>query len=73
MGTVYLAEHPDIGRKVAIKVISNTDSEELVRRFLEEAKAVNRIGHPNIIDNRTWSAEWWPNPGGADEWATVYL
>ncbi len=50
MGTVYLAEHPDIGRKVAIKVISNTDSEELVRRFLEEAKAVNRIGHPNIID-----------------------
>ena len=50
MGTVYLAEHPDIGRKVAIKVISRTDSEELVQRFLEEAKAVNRIGHPNIID-----------------------
>jgi predicted Ser/Thr protein kinase len=50
MGTVYLAEHPDIGRKVAVKVISNTDSEELVQRFLEEAKAVNRIGHPNIID-----------------------
>ncbi|PID38388.1 MAG: hypothetical protein CSA65_03370 [Proteobacteria bacterium] len=50
MGTVYLAEHPDIGRKVAIKVIANTDSEELVQRFLEEAKAVNKIGHPNIID-----------------------
>jgi predicted Ser/Thr protein kinase len=50
MGTVYLAEHPDIGRQVAIKVLSRTNSEDILQRFLEEAKAVNRIGHPNIID-----------------------
>lgn len=50
MGTVYLAEHPDIGRKVAIKVIAQTDSEEIVDRFLVEAKAISRIGHPGIVD-----------------------
>jgi serine/threonine-protein kinase len=52
MGVVYRAEHPLIGKKVAIKVLhrqysSNTD---VVARFFTEAKAVNDIGHPNIVD-----------------------
>jgi serine/threonine-protein kinase len=52
MGAVYLAEHPLLGRKAAVKVLkpelaANT---ELVQRFLNEARAANAIHHPNIID-----------------------
>jgi serine/threonine-protein kinase len=50
MGSVYLAEHPEIGRKVAIKVLGRQHNEEMVQRFTDEARAVSRIGHPNIID-----------------------
>ena len=46
MGAVYLAEHPHIGKKVALKILhaefaSNND---VVTRFFNEAKAVNDIG-----------------------------
>jgi serine/threonine-protein kinase len=52
MGTVYAAQHPTIGKRVAIKVLELAFSCDpaLVRRFLDEARAVNKIGHPNIID-----------------------
>ncbi len=51
MGTVYLAEHPVIGSKVAIKFLheSMCASPELVGRFYDEARAVNLIGHENIV------------------------
>jgi serine/threonine-protein kinase len=51
MGEVYLGEHPDIGRKVAIKVLVATLSAnaEMAERFVSEARAVNKINHPNII------------------------
>ncbi|MBN2723304.1 MAG: serine/threonine protein kinase [Deltaproteobacteria bacterium] len=51
MGQVYLGEHPQIGRKVAIKVLiaSFSANPEMADRFLSEAKAVNRISHRNII------------------------
>lgn len=51
MGEVYLGEHPDIGRKVAIKVLisSLSSNREMANRFISEAKAVNKINHPNII------------------------
>jgi serine/threonine-protein kinase len=51
MGTVYLAEHPIIGSRVAIKFLheSMAASPELVARFYDEARAVNRIGHENIV------------------------
>ena len=51
-GTVYSAVHRLIGKKVAIKVLSASCSvrPDLVSRFLAEARAVNQIGHPNIID-----------------------
>ncbi len=51
MGTVYLAEHPIIGSKVAIKFLheSMCASPELVGRFYDEARAVNLIGHENIV------------------------
>ncbi len=51
MGAVYLAEHPVIGSRVAIKFLHpqySTD-EKIVDRFLAEARAVNIIGHDNIL------------------------
>jgi serine/threonine protein kinase len=52
MGAVYLGEHPLIGKKVAIKVLLDelAAKEEIVNRFFVEAKAVNDIGHENIVD-----------------------
>jgi serine/threonine protein kinase len=51
MGRVYLAEHPAIGSRVAIKVLSEecTRHPELLDRFFAEAKAVNLIRHENIV------------------------
>ena len=52
MGTVFLAEHPVIGSKVALKAIHPefAGSAEVFARFVNEAKAVNQIGHDHIID-----------------------
>ncbi len=52
MGAVYLAEHPSIGKKVALKVLHSefSTNPEVTGRFFHEAKAVNDIGHPNIVD-----------------------
>jgi hypothetical protein len=52
MGAVYSAVHPLIGKKAAIKVLSAalcTDHTQ-VDRFVQEARSVNQIGHPNIVD-----------------------
>ncbi|HEU0032208.1 MAG TPA: serine/threonine-protein kinase [Kofleriaceae bacterium] len=52
MGTVYLAVHPLIGKTVAIKVLKPElcANQASVDRFVQEAQAVNQIGHPNIVD-----------------------
>jgi eukaryotic-like serine/threonine-protein kinase len=52
MGAVYLAEHPGIGRRVAVKVLHKNyiRDESLLTRFLNEARAANAIRHPNIIE-----------------------
>jgi eukaryotic-like serine/threonine-protein kinase len=52
MGQVYLAEHPQIRRRVAIKVLSPRVSghPHATERFIAEARAIARIEHPNIID-----------------------
>ncbi|HEY6475348.1 MAG TPA: serine/threonine-protein kinase [Polyangia bacterium] len=52
MGAVYAGHHPVIGKRVAVKVLAPhcASIPDLVRRFVEEARAVNKIGHPNIID-----------------------
>jgi serine/threonine-protein kinase len=52
MGLVYVAEHPAIGKRVALKVLHPEFSSqaEIVSRFFQEARAVNAIQHPNIVD-----------------------
>src|SRR5262245_45477342 len=52
MGAVYGAIHPVIGKRAAIKVLRKemcTDP-ATVDRMVREARAVNQIGHPNIVD-----------------------
>jgi serine/threonine protein kinase len=52
MGTVYLGEQTVIGSKVAIKILHDhlASNASLVSRFYAEARAVNLIGHENIVN-----------------------
>jgi response regulator RpfG family c-di-GMP phosphodiesterase len=51
MGTVYRAEHSQLRREVAVKVMTRLaeGSERLVSRFYAEARAVAKLQHPNIV------------------------
>jgi tRNA A-37 threonylcarbamoyl transferase component Bud32 len=51
MGQVFLAEHPIIGSKVAIKAVHSqyARNPEVVSRFVTEARAVNQVGHEHIV------------------------
>ncbi len=52
MGTVFSAIHPLIGKRAAIKVLKHQFCEDptTIERFITEARIVNQIGHPNIVD-----------------------
>jgi serine/threonine-protein kinase len=49
-GEVYLVENPLIHRRAAVKVLHTelARDAELVRRFLNEARAASAIQHPNM-------------------------
>ena len=50
MGAVYLGRDPDLDRNVAIKVLREPLAEdELLQRFLREAKATARMRHENLV------------------------
>ena len=50
MGTVYLAEHVKLGRKVAIKSLHAqfVNSKEIRARFMNEANFMASLSHPHI-------------------------
>src|SRR5512135_316690 len=50
MGTVYEAEDSDLGRHVAIKVLSANlqDDAPMLERFKREARAASSLNHPGI-------------------------
>lgn len=52
MGVVYLAQHPVIGRKVAIKLLHAVlaRDQDIVSRFFNEARAIHMIAHENIVE-----------------------
>jgi len=52
MGVVFHARHAVIERPLAIKVLKREAMRDpaTIRRFVQEAKAASRIGHPNIVD-----------------------
>jgi pimeloyl-ACP methyl ester carboxylesterase/tRNA A-37 threonylcarbamoyl transferase component Bud32 len=48
MGSIYLARDRDLNRLVAIKLL-RTMQVDALRRFRQEALAVARISHPNVV------------------------
>ncbi|MCA9666694.1 MAG: protein kinase [Myxococcales bacterium] len=59
MGAVYRAVHRTIGRTAAIKVLHPELSGRpmVVQRFFNEARAVNMIRHPGIVDIMDYQPE----------------
>lgn len=49
MGRVFLAVDPDIGREVAIKLVTLGRDPQANERFLREAQTMGRLNHPNIV------------------------
>ena len=50
-GVVYTARDPSLERNVAIKVLrpNHLANQEIVQRFLQEARATARVAHPGIV------------------------
>ncbi|BBX76096.1 protein kinase [Mycobacterium shinjukuense] len=51
MGEVYLAQHPRLPRREALKILSNDVSadDDYRRRFIREANVAAALWHPNIV------------------------
>jgi len=66
LGTVYLAQHPRLPRKDALKILSDAHAHDadFRARFLREAEVAGRVQHPNVLavrdcgaqDGRLWIA-----------------
>ncbi len=52
MGVVFRAHHTVIEKAVAVKILKRDVARDrgVVQRFVQEAKAASRIGHPGIVD-----------------------
>ncbi|MCA9711828.1 MAG: serine/threonine protein kinase, partial [Myxococcales bacterium] len=71
MGSVFLAEHVTLRKKVALKVLHPElcRDQTHVDRFLQEARAASMINHENIVD----IVDFGPVPGGSVFFAMEFL
>jgi len=71
MGQVFLAEHRKLGRRVALKLLlpEFAGNPEIVRRFFQEARAVNQINHEHIVEIVDFVEE----PGGFNYFIMEFL
>jgi hypothetical protein len=51
MGAVYLAEHTNLHREVALKTLKSelSNDDEFISRFQREARVASQIEHPNVL------------------------
>lgn len=51
MGVVYLAKDVKLGRQIALKILPSdlTHNNDLLNRFIQEARAACILAHPNIV------------------------
>ena len=66
MGRVFMATHTKLDKRVAIKVLRRRYSRrpEAIARFFQEARAVNVIRHPNIVE----ITDFFEGPTGGDSY-----
>jgi serine/threonine protein kinase len=71
MGHVYEAVHVALDQRVAIKVLHArfAEDERFRARFLQEARAVSRIRHPNVVEIKDFGSA----PNGAVYFVMEYL
>src|SRR4051812_2946769 len=51
MGSVYAVTHEGIGKRAALKVMHRRlTTSSSAERIIQEARVVNQVGHPNIVD-----------------------
>ena len=59
MAIVYLAKHIHLNTEVAIKVLNEeySENESVRERFLNEARLLNTLKHPNIVEQKEFFQE----------------